>query len=115
MGNLYVEREVYVKDDKAYSNYFIKGVIRGKEVKIQLAPPNKDVDKGGFAVLDVVFGDENKLELVVTPFEIKGIDGKIITGKTYSVRSYDENGEVYECKVVPARTSDKNFLNMICK
>ena len=39
-----VERETYTKDDKTYFSYFIKGVIRGREVRIAVVPP----DNGGF-------------------------------------------------------------------
>ena len=77
--------------------------------------PNKDTDKGGYNVLDVVFGDAMQAELVVKPFEMKGADGNIVKGNTYAVRSYDEDGEVYECPVKPARTSDKTFLNMLLR
>ena len=64
---IFVERESFVKDDKTFFSYFIKGNIRGKDVKIAMVPP----DKGGYAVLDIVFGNEMKAELVVKPFEIK--------------------------------------------
>ncbi len=52
-----VERETFESHGNEYYSYFIKGVIRGKEIKIQVAPPNKDTDKNGYNVLDVVFGD----------------------------------------------------------
>lgn len=112
-NKIMVERETYEKNDKVYYSYFIKGNIRGKEVKIQVAPPNRDTDKGGYAVLDVVFGDAMEAELVINPYEIKGDDGRVVKGNTYLVRSYDEDGRVYECPIKPARSSDKNFLNML--
>ena len=112
-NNIMVEREAYEKNGKTYYSYFIKGIIRGKEIKVQVAPPNKDVDKGGYAVLDVVFGDAMEADLVITPFEMKTADGKVITGNSYKVRSYDEDGRIYECAIKPARSSDKNFLNML--
>ena len=40
---IFVEREVYEKDNKEYFSYFIKGVVRGKEVRVLITPP----DKGG--------------------------------------------------------------------
>ncbi len=109
-----VERESYVsKDGNTYFSYFIKGVIRGKEVKIQIAPPDRDKDFGGYTVLDIVFGDSNAAELVVTPYEMKDEHGNVRTGNTYGVRSIDENGEIYECKIKPFRQSDKALLNML--
>lgn len=54
-------------------------------------------------------------ELVVNPFEIKDEHGKTIRGNTYMVRSYDEDGTVYECPIKPAKASDKSFLNMLLR
>ena len=77
VGKIKVEREVFEKDGKTFYSYFIKGQIRGKEVRILVTPP----DKGGFTVLDIVFGNEMQADLVVNPYEIK----KIVTVcKAYS-------------------------------
>ena len=107
-----VERETYEKGGKTYFTYFIKGVVRGKNVKVAVTPP----DKGGFAVLDIVFGNEMKADLVSKPYEIKDdATGNVIKGNTYSVQSVDENGEVYECPIKPFRASDKTLLNMLMR
>lgn len=50
---IYVERDTFEKDGKTYYSYFIKGKVRGKDVRVAIVPP----DKGGYAVLDIVFGD----------------------------------------------------------
>lgn len=111
-NQIMVERETFEKNGKTYFSYFVRGKIRGKEVKVAVVPP----DKGGYAVLDIVFGNEMKAELVSTPFEIKDdATGKSIKGNTYSVRTVDENGEVFECNVKPYRNSDKTLLNMIMR
>jgi hypothetical protein len=109
--NILVERETFEKNEKTYFSYFIKGNIRGKDVKIAVAPP----DKGGYTVLDIVFGDAMQAELKITPFEIKGENGNVISGNTYAVFTKDENGEVYECSVKPYRNSDKALLNMLAR
>ena len=114
-NNIIVERETFESHGKEYYSYFIKGVVRGKEIKIQVAPPNKDTDKNGYNVLDVVFGDAMEAELVVVPYEMKDDNGKTIKGNTYAVRSYDDDGTVYECKVKPFRYSDKNILDMLLR
>ena len=109
-NNIMVERETFEKDGKQYFSYFIKGKIRGKEVRIAVIPP----DRGGYAVLDIVFGTETKAELVINPFEIKDeTTGKVIKGNTYLARTVDENGEVFECNIKPYRNSDKMLLNML--
>ena len=111
-NKILVERETFEKNDKTYFSYFIKGKIRGKEVKVAVCPP----DKGGYAVLDIVFGSANSAELVINPFEIKDEStGNVIKGNTYAVRTVDENGEVYECNIKPYRNSDKSLLNMMLR
>ena len=110
---IFVERETYSKNDKEYYTYFIKGNVRGKDVKIGIAPP----DIGGYTSLDIVFGDENTLPLVVKPFEIRDDKTKKVTkGNTFAVASKDEaTGKTYECKIKPARGSDKDLLDMLLK
>lgn len=111
MNNIMVERETYKKNNKEFYTYFIKGVIRGKEVKVAVAPP----DIGGYTVLDIVFDTAMSAELVITPFEMKNDKGEVISGNTYAVRSTDADGTVYECKIKPFRQSDKNMLNMLLR
>lgn len=112
LGKIKVERETFEKDGKTFFSYFIKGKIRGKDVRILVTPP----DKGGFAVLDIVFGNEMQADLIVNPYEIKDdATGNVIKGNTYAVHSVDENGEVYECSIKPFRQSDKALLNMLIK
>ena len=109
---IFVEREVYEKDNKEYFSYFINGVVRGKEVRVLITPP----DKGGYTVLDIVFGNAMAAELVIKPFEIKDdATGKVISGNSFAVQSYDEDGEIYECAIKPFRASDKALLNMLVK
>ena len=115
-NNIKVERETFEMEGKKYFSYFIKGNVRGKDVKIAVAPPNSQTDKGGYAVLDIVFGSEMVADLVVAPYEMKDEKtGKTISGNSYLVRTTDVNGEVYECKVTPFKSSDKALLNMLLK
>lgn len=109
---IFVERDTYEKNDRVYFSYFIKGNIRGKDVKVAIIPP----DKGGYAVLDIVFGEAMAAELVIKPYEIKDdATGKVVSGNTFAVQSRDENGEVYECAIKPFRASDKALLNMLVR
>ena len=54
-------------------------------------------------------------ELTLTPYEIKDESGKVLKGNTYGVRSVDEDGQIYECKIKPFRDSDKALLNMLLR
>ena len=47
MAKVLVERETYEKNGKSYYAYYVKGVIRGRNVRILMVPP----DKGGYTVL----------------------------------------------------------------
>ena len=110
-NKIMVERETFESNGKEYFSYFIKGNVRGRNIKAGVVPP----DKGGYTVLDIVFDGEMEAELVVNPFEMKDEHGKTISGNTYMVRSYDEDGTVYECPIKPAKASDKSFLNMLLR
>ena len=110
--NICVERDTYEKNGKSYFSYFVKGCVRGKDFRVLGTPP----DRGGYTVLDIVFGEAMSAELTVTPFEMKDeATGRIISGKTYGVRSVDEDGTVYECKIKPFRQSDKALLEMLVR
>lgn len=108
---IFVERETYDKDGNTYFVHVVKGKIRGKDVKATLVPH----DVGGYAILDIVFGEKPTAELVLKPYEIKDEKTKkTVKGNTYAVRSTDEaTGEIYECPVKPFRNSDKTILAML--
>ena len=106
---LQVERKYYERDGKMYFFCFVPGVIRGREVTAGVIP----ADFGGYDVLDIVFGDENKVGLYKYPYEMRDERTKKVTkGFTYKVQSQDEDG-VYAIKVKPARDSDKALLEML--
>ena len=109
-NQIYVERETFERNDKTYFSYFIKGKVRGKDVKVAIVPP----DNGGYPLLDIVFGSEMKAELTLKPYEIKDDKtGRVISGNSYGVRTIDkETGEIFECPVKPYRSSDKTILGL---
>lgn len=114
MSKLYVEKEAYIskKTGKENFSYFVKGVIKGKEVKALVVPP----DIGGYTVLEIVFDGVDKAELKVVPYEMTDqTSGQVISGNTYQVQIVDEDGEIFECKVKPFKSSDKTLLNMLLK
>ena len=108
---LFIERQKFVSgnDGKEYYNYFLNGIARGRNVKVDFAPR----DKGGYEALDLVFGDEMKAELIISEESMKDNDGKINRYTVYTVQTVDTNGLVYECNVKPARDSDKALLGMV--
>ncbi len=108
-----VVKEEYQSKGKTYNSHFIKGQIKGIDVKVLLAPP----DFGGYTVLDILFSDTNEADLIVKPYEMTNEKtGETIKGNSYFVQTVDnETGDVYECKVKPLRSSDKNLLDMLLK
>ena len=110
-NKIFVQRETFKKNGKEFYTYFIKGQVRGREVRVAVMPP----DFGGYTVLDIVFDGASQAELVVSPYEMTDAKGKVLRGVTYGVRSCDEDGEIYECKIKPVRTSDKDMLSMILR
>ena len=114
-NNIKVEKGAFEYKGKTYAEYFICGIVRGREVRIKLAPPDKN-DKGGYTVLDIVFGDESQADFVADPFEFDNGEGKTVSGTRFLVSTADkQTGEVYECAVKPARKSDKTLLEMLMR
>ncbi len=110
--NILVERETYEKNGKTFYTYFIKGTLRGKEIKATVTP----MDIGGYAVLDIVFDGATQANLVVKPYELKDEKtGSTIKGNSFAVSSIDEDGREYECPIKPFRQSDKALLSMLLK
>ena len=109
---LIVEREKFEFKGKEYMGYFVKGIVKGREVRATLKPQ----DINGYTVLDIIFDGAKEVELIAKPYSITDeATGNVITGNTFVVRSVDENGEVYECPVKHSRGSDKVLLNMLMK
>ena len=109
---LIVEREKFEYKGKEYMGYFVKGIVKGREVRATLKPQ----DINGYTVLDLIFDGANEVELIAKPYSITDeATGNVITGNTFVIRSVDENGEVYECPVKHSRGSDKVLLNMLMK
>ena len=109
---LIVQREKFEYKGKEYLGYFIKGMVKGREVKATIKPQ----DYNGYTVLDIIFEGANEVELIAKPYSITDeATGNVITGNTFVVRSVDETGEVYECPVKHSRGSDKVLLNMLMK
>ena len=64
---LIVEREKFEFKGKEYMGYFVKGIVKGREVRATLKPQ----DINGYTVLDIIFEGANEVELVANPYSIK--------------------------------------------
>ena len=109
---LLVERETYEKDGQNFYSYFVKGQIRGKDVKARLSPK----DMGGYDILDIVFLTDETAELVITPSEMTDEKGNIVKFTSYECNNVDpETGDVFTCGLKPQRASDKQILEMLAR
>lgn len=108
--NLIVERETFTsKDKREMYGYFVRGKIRGRDVKVDF---NAE-DQGGYEVLDIIFDIKPTAELLITENEMTNDDGTKQRYTTYEVQNVDEDGIVYKYKVKPARKSDKAYLDVL--
>jgi hypothetical protein len=107
-GKVFVQRQLVTKEDKEFYSYFIDVVVRGKANRVLISAP----DVGGYKVLDIVFGNEDKAELTVQKMTMTDAKGKESSYVKYGVKSVDEDGKIYECKIKPFRGSDKDLLEM---
>lgn len=110
-AKLFVEREKFTGNDgKEYYSYFLKGKVRGRDVRVDFAPK----DKGGYEPLDIVFDVQDKAELIIGKEEmVDSNTGRKSVYDTYTLRTVDTDGIEYVVGVKPTRNSDKALLQML--
>lgn len=107
---LYVERETFIaKDKREMYGYFVRGEVRGREVKVDFNAK----DQGGYETLDLIFDISPKAELLIHEETQTDNDGTKRTYTVYEVQNVDEDGIVYKYKIKPARESDKTYLDIL--
>jgi hypothetical protein len=112
MARLTVERDTYeTRDKKEYYNYFVRGQVRGREVRAELAPKNKDFD--GYELLDLIFDIAPTAELYIRDEESETASGSKSVYTVYEVQNTDEDGILYSYKLKPRAESDKSILNVL--
>lgn len=112
MATLIVEREIYEsKDKKQYYGYFVRGKVRGREVRADLMPKNKDFD--GYGILDIIFDIAPTAQLLVSEEKSESASGLLTQYTVYEVQNTDEDGIIYSYKLKPRAESDKSILNML--
>lgn len=117
-GNLVIVREAILgadgkqlitKDDRPYFAYVVRGMVRGKEKKVDFVPK----DKGGYEPLDILFDIAEKAELIMSEEEMTDDNGKKTKYTAYKAMVVDEDGDVYDCGIKPQRDSDKALLKFL--
>lgn len=112
MATLMVERETYeAKNNKEYYGYFVRGQVRGREVRADLVPKNKDFD--GYEILDIIFDIAPTAELTIREETSENEHGGKVRYTVYEVQNTDEDGILYSYKLKPRAESDKSILNVL--
>lgn len=112
MATLTVERETYeAKNNKEYYGYFVRGQVRGREVRADLVPKNKDFD--GYEILDIIFDIAPTAELTIREETSENEHGGKTRYTVYEVQNTDEDGILYSYKLKPRAESDKSILNVL--
>jgi hypothetical protein len=94
------------KDGNVYSNYFVRGVMRDKEIRAEFRPRKGDVRAYDF-LNDVIFAGGNVADLRVTEGVMRQDDGTKMRYSTYEAIAVGDDGIEYSMKVSPLNESDK--------
>ena len=107
-----VRRRPYIskKDKKQYWLYYSVGKIRGRTFEINFTPAGKD-DVGGFAVMDLAFGEGEDVTLYKTDYTYKNKEGNEVAAVRYEIGFSDEFGDLFAV-VKPAKGSDQKMLDL---
>ena len=117
-GNLVVVREpilgkdgkqMITKDGRPYFAYVVRGVVKGREIKVDFCPK----DQGGYEPLDILFDMAPKAQLIMSEETMTDDSGRESHYTAYRVEVVDEDGEVWPCAIRPQRDSDKTLLKFL--
>ena len=111
---IYLEREFVRANGRDYANYFVRGIfkVRGEEIekKIKMDVPKND--NGMYDVLDMVFEDRDKVELIKIVKVNRDLNGRKTTSVRYEVENKD--GDL-RARVVPYGDSNNSLLEKVFK
>ena len=111
---IYLEREFVRANGRDYANYFVRGLfkVRGEEIekKIKMDVPKND--NGMYDVLDMVFEDRDKVELIKIVKVNRDLNGRKTTSVRYEVENKD--GDL-RARVVPYGDSNNSLLEKVFK
>ena len=108
---LTIERSEFISNKRKYWSYFINGVLRGRNIKVELVPN----DNGGYEMLDLVFGNDTTAKLSVTRTSMRDKDtNRKVYITSYEAYNIDEDdGSRYHTPIKPARKSDASALEQL--
>ena len=112
---IYLEREFVRANGRDYANYFVKGMfeVRGQLVEKRIRMDVPKNDNGMYDVLDMVYEDRNKVELL----KIAKVNRDMATGRktiTYRYEVANLNDDL-RARVVPSGESNTALLDKLFK
>lgn len=112
---IYLEREFVRANGRDYANYFVRGtfLLRGQEIEKRIRMDVPKNDNGMYDVLDMVFEDRNKVELL----KIAKVNRDMTTGKktiTYRYEVANVSNDL-RGRVVPSGESNNALLDKLFK
>lgn len=110
---IYLERKFVHVNGRDYANYFVKGnfLVRGKNIEkeIRMDIPRNDV--GMYDVLDMVFEDREKVELL----KIAKVNRDLVTNRKTTTYRYEVVNEVGDlrARIIPSGESNSALLDKL--
>ena len=112
---IYLEREFVRANGRDYANYFVKGMfnVRGQSVEKRIRMDVPKNDNGMYDVLDMVFEDRNKVELL----KIAKVNRDMATGRKTITYRYEVANETDDlrARIVPSGESNTALLDKLFK
>lgn len=110
---IYLEREFVRANGRDYANYFVRGnfTVRGNNVEKRIRMDVPRNDNGMYDVLDMVFEDREKVELI----KIAKVTHDMVTGKKNTSYRYEvaNADNTLRARVVPSGDSNTALLDKL--
>lgn len=110
--DLMVVREKYSKKGKDYWCYRINTTLRGVDTHVDF---RMGEDIGAYRLLDIVFGQQDKVQFAVQPYKTKNMETKQVRkGYKYFAVLYDQDLDMtYYADLRPAQQSDRTIIDLV--
>ena len=117
---IYIDRKSFEakKSKKLCYKYCVYGKESGRDVTVNFLPAMKEGqnDLGAYLYLDIMFGEDNRAQLCLLPYERENAEGEIVKGYSYYAVNLDTGKGIQKWyKVRPASMSDASFLTGLVK
>lgn len=113
--SIYLERKFVKSNGKEYANYFVRGtfIVRGKPIEKEIRMDVPKNDMGMYDVLDMVFEDREKVELL----KIAKVNRDLVTQRKTTTYYYEVANEADDlrARIIPSGLSNTALLDKLFK